>query len=66
MELDKHGIQSLNGTIVIEESLADYYTQVKDRRSNRSKDRGEGRKDKAHKSILAVKAGKATRIRRKS
>lgn len=43
MELDKHDIQSLNGTIVVEESLADYSAQVKDRRSNRSKDRGEGR-----------------------
>lgn len=34
VELDKRGVQTLNNIIVVVESLADYFTQHKDKRSS--------------------------------
>ena len=45
-EFDRRGVQTLDDTIAVAESLTDYSTQSKDKKANQGKDGGETRKDK--------------------
>ena len=45
-ELDRRGVQTLDDTIAIVESLTEYSTQSKDKKANQGKGERESRKDK--------------------
>ena len=47
-ELNRRGVQTLDDTIVVAESLTEYSTQFEDKTSNYGKGKGESRKDKGN------------------